>query len=93
MWGGGAGLTRASLGAGFPLRCHLPSELGLLVGSTGVLRLPATLGDVLCEFGEVAGGVQVSVDPQPTSLAPESALGQGKLAFTHPQNEHVLDEG
>ena len=55
--------------AGFPLYGHLPSKLGLTVGSTGVFRLPATLGDVLCELGEVAGGVQVPVEPQPADLA------------------------
>jgi hypothetical protein len=89
----GAGLTRYATGAGFPLHGHLPSELGPTVGSTGVLRLPATLGDVLCERGEVAGGIQVPVEPEPAGLAGKGALRQGELGFTQPQAEHVLDEG
>jgi hypothetical protein len=77
------GPTRAPLGANFPLHGHLPSRLGLLVGSTGVLRLPATLGDVVCERGEVAGGIQVPVEPEPAGLTGEGALGQGEFGF-HP---------
>jgi hypothetical protein len=50
-------------GAGFSLHRHLPSKLGFPVGSTGGLRLPATPGDVLHELGEVASGVQVTVNP------------------------------
>src|SRR4029453_1837393 len=67
--------------AGFPLHGHLPGKLGLTVGSTGVLRLPATLGDVLCERGEVAGGVQGPIELEATDLASEGALGQGELGF------------
>jgi hypothetical protein len=48
---------------------------------------------VLCELGEVVGGVEIPVDPQPADLAGEGALGQGELGFTQPQAEHVLDEG
>ena len=90
---GDAGPIRAALGAGLLLRGHLPSELGLTVGSTGVYRLPATPGDVLHEIGEVAGGVEITVDPQTAGLTDEAALGQGELGFTQPQAEHVLDEG
>jgi hypothetical protein len=49
--------------------------MGLTVGSTGVLRLPATLGDVLYEHGEVAGGVPVPVEDEATRIADEAALG------------------
>jgi hypothetical protein len=80
---GDAGPTRGALGAGFLLRSHQPSRLGLTVGSTGVYRLPVTLGDVLREIGEVAGGVEITVDPQTAGLTGEGALGQGELGF-HP---------
>jgi hypothetical protein len=49
--------------AGFSLHRGLPECSGTYVRSTSVLRLPATLGDVLHELGEVASGVQVTVDP------------------------------
>src|SRR5215218_11339506 len=73
----------AMLAAGFPLRSLPPSKLGLPVGSTGVLCLPATLGDMLCELGEITGSVQVPVEPQPAGLTGEDALGQGELDY-HP---------
>jgi hypothetical protein len=38
---------------------------------------------VLHELGEVAGGVQVTVDPQPARLADERTLSEGELGF-HP---------
>src|SRR5215217_3375034 len=69
--------------AGFPLHGHLPGKLGLMVGSTGVLRLPATLGDVLRELGKIAGGIQVAVENHAAGLADEGVLGQGELGF-HP---------
>ena len=81
------------LTAGFPFHGHPPSRLGLTVGSTGVLRLPATLGDVLCKLDKVTSGVQIPVEPEFAGLAGEGALGQGELGFTHPQAEHDLEEG
>jgi hypothetical protein len=89
----GAGLTRAGPGAGFSLHRHLPSRLGLLVGSTSVWRLPATLGDVLHELGEVTSGIQVAVDPQPHVSQAKVRSARVSLAFTHPHAEHVLEEG
>jgi hypothetical protein len=79
--------------AGFSLHHGLPEGSGTYVRSASVSRLPATPGDVLRELGEVAGGIQITVDPQPAGLAGEGALGQGELGFTQPQAEHVLDDG
>jgi hypothetical protein len=77
-----AGVTE-EFGAGFSLQRGPPGEAGSYVRSTGVLRLPATLGDVLCELGQVAGRVQVPVELEPAGLAFEGALGQAELGF-HP---------
>lgn len=79
--------------AGFSLHRGLPDRAGSYVRSTSVSRLPATLGDVLRELSEIAGGVQVTVENQPADRTVEGALGQGELGFTQPQAEHVLDEG
>jgi hypothetical protein len=35
----------------------------------------------------------VAVDARSAGLAVKHALGRGELGFTHPQIEHVLDEG
>jgi hypothetical protein len=59
--------------------CHRNG--GLTVPHAGVLSLPATPGDVLHELGEVAGGVQVTVEDQAAGLALESTLGEGELGF------------
>jgi hypothetical protein len=69
--------------AGFSLRCGPPGQARSYVRSTSVWRLPATLGDVLHKLSEVAGSVQVSVEPEPAGLAVKGALGQGELGF-HP---------
>jgi hypothetical protein len=79
--------------AGFSLHRHLPSKLGLPVGSTSGLRLPATLGDGLHELGEVTGGVQVTIHDQPASLAAEGALGEGELGFHPPAPRACLGGG
>jgi CheY-like chemotaxis protein len=55
---GGPRLVQRTAGAGFPFRHHLPTEAGLLVGSTGVLSLRATPGDqVVDECCQVVGCV------------------------------------
>jgi hypothetical protein len=81
------------LGAGFSLHCHLPSKLGLLVGSTSGLCLPATLGDGLHKLGQVAGGIQVTIQDRLARLATEGALGQGELAFHPPTPRAHLGRG
>jgi hypothetical protein len=47
----------------------------------GVFRLPATLGDVGRECGQVACGVLIPVEDEPAGGTGVGALGQGELGF------------
>jgi hypothetical protein len=78
--------------AGFPFHCHLLSRLSLTVGSTGVLGLPATLGDKR-ELGEVTAAFRSRSRALPHASQEKMRSSRVSLAFTHPHVEHILDEG
>src|SRR5215218_4870084 len=86
----GAGLTRATPGAGFSVHRGLPGQAGSYVHSPSVSGLRATPGDHLrtrlCQDkgSEVAGCVLVTVEHQPAALAPVGPLRQGQLGFHMP---------
>src|SRR5882724_5063755 len=66
-------------GGRFTATCQ--ARLGLLVGSTSVYRLPATLGDLTLQIDR---GIEVPIDDQPTMLAAEHPSRQGQLGFHCP---------
>src|SRR5882724_7621776 len=66
-------------GGRFTATCQ--ARLGLLVGSTSVYRLPATLGDLILQ---VDRGIEVPVDDQPAVLTAEHPRRQGQFGFHRP---------
>src|SRR5882762_6295713 len=66
-------------GGRFTATCQ--ARPGLLVGSTSVYRLPATLGDLTLE---VDRGIEIPIDDQTTMLTTKHPRRQGQLGFHCP---------